>query len=320
MFPSRINPSAFPQSSRQQGEPSRNQTRPSILSAQQIAQHLQQLSGQNNAFEASLGDSALPVQHITSETMRQQELAKVLNTWIDQLPWSDKDQGQKLASTLQRKPSGIKTFTFTVKIGSTLPDIFPFFQHLENLTLDTPHQTLPESLGTLKNLHTLSLSANGLQAFPESLTQLSKLRSLSLHNFTTLPPFPQDAGKLTNLKTLNVLNYSKENALPANTHLLPKLRDVHLSSCWAIGNAFQQLQANKGLKKLSFHFCSISTEQWYHIKALQALNTLEIASPRLPAFLPEDLFPMPRLTQLRLEFNTMSQLPNSITQQKNSKN
>lgn len=62
---------------------------------------------------------------------------------------------------------------------------------------------LPDSIGQLTNLRTLSLSSNRLTSLPESIGQLTQLRTLRL-NSCPLTSLPESIGQLTNLAELSL--------------------------------------------------------------------------------------------------------------------
>jgi hypothetical protein len=136
-------------------------------------------------------------------------------------------------------------------------DAFPLevlaFTHLEHLTLQLSgrnRQDLPENIGQLQNLQSLTLwGQKNIQHLPDSFAELTKLTSLELRGFGfTL--FPAQLLKLTNLQFLSFLNQvvtipetigqleqlhtlqlgRKLTNLPASIGLLPKLERLNIRS------------------------------------------------------------------------------------------
>lgn len=87
---------------------------------------------------------------------------------------------------------------------------------------------LPESLGELANLETLSLHgfrfSSNLEALPESVGNLTNLRALALSGHPNLTELPASLGNLTNLEFLEV--GALQAYLPATILDLPNLERV----------------------------------------------------------------------------------------------
>lgn len=86
---------------------------------------------------------------------------------------------------------------------------------------------LPESLGQLTALRTLSLDSNQLTALPEGLGQLTALRELWLSS-NKLTALPEILAKCTTLQEL-FLNDNRLTALPENLGQLTKLRELWIN-------------------------------------------------------------------------------------------
>jgi len=85
---------------------------------------------------------------------------------------------------------------------------------------------LPESMGQLTQLRTLSLANNQLTALPEWLGQLTQLKTLSLANHQ-LTALPESMGQLTQLQYLSLDN-NQLTALPESMGQLTQLQMLSL--------------------------------------------------------------------------------------------
>jgi Leucine-rich repeat (LRR) protein len=145
---------------------------------------------------------------------------------------------------------------------------------------------LPESLGQLSQLRSLNLSSNQLQALPDSLDQLTQLQSLNLssNQFATLPD------SLSQLSQLQLLNLSSNQfaTLPDSLGQLSQLQSLTLSS-----NQFAKLP-----------------DSLYQLTQLQLLN---LSSNQLRA-LPDSLGQLTQLQSLILSRNRLKTLPDSLGQ------
>jgi hypothetical protein len=88
--------------------------------------------------------------------------------------------------------------------------------------------TLPESIGNLSNLKSLWLSYNQLQTLPESIGDLSNLKSLWLSS-NQLQTLPESMGDLSSLEVL-LLSDNQLTHLPESIGFLSILSDLDLSS------------------------------------------------------------------------------------------
>lgn len=91
------------------------------------------------------------------------------------------------------------------KLTSIPAEFISKIPHIEKLVLDKNHLVnLPEELGNLNKLTSLSLFGNNLQVLPSTIGKLTSLQFLDLHS-NNLQLLPDD---IWNLKSLSVLNVS----------------------------------------------------------------------------------------------------------------
>lgn len=103
-----------------------------------------------------------------------------------------------------------------------LPEWIGELEALETLSvLDGPLTHLPESLGRLRRLRVLDLSRNRLQRLPEGTCRLGALRELRL-GFNALEALPEPLGALSQLRVLH-LQSNRLRSLPASCRALTQL-------------------------------------------------------------------------------------------------
>ena len=101
------------------------------------------------------------------------------------------------------------------------------WQTIKKLELsDINLSILPETIGLLTNLKTLSIEACGLTEVPESIGNLTNLRELNLKE-NELTSMPDSIGNLTNLEELR-LNGNQLVTLPDSIANIPKLKVLNL--------------------------------------------------------------------------------------------
>ncbi len=143
---------------------------------------------------------------------------------------------------------------------------------------------LPEQIGQLANLRTLSVSANQLSTLPEQIGQLANLQELNLAA-NQLSTLPEQIGQLANLRWLKLI----ENQLS----MLP-----------------EQIGQLANLQLLTLYNNQLSTlpEQ---IGQLANLQTLDLTGNQLST-LPEQIGQLTNLEMLFLDGNQLERLPRSI--------
>ncbi len=166
---------------------------------------------------------------------------------------------------------------------------------------------LPESLGQLTQLQTLSLSHNKLTALPESLGQLTQLQTLDL-SYNQLTALPESLGQLTQLQNLD-LSDNKLTALPESLGLLTQLKRLYLGAneLTPLAQLLGQLTQLQTLRiwgnKLS------SLPEW--IGDLTQLQVLSVHTNQLTA-LPESIRELTQLKELLLHGNDALGVPSEI--------
>ncbi|PPU86305.1 HpaF protein [Xanthomonas populi] len=170
-----------------------------------------------------------------------------------------------------------------------------------------PATTLPESIGRLGALQSLSLIGTGLESLPDSLGQL-QLRSLQVAS-SPLERLPTSLTSLTNLKNLMLTALPLEE-LPADLGRMQSLRRLTLG-----GGHYARLPDSvihlSQLYELSVKSSHLG-ELPQNIGNMQALRSLEVSSSKLKQ-LPGSLTRLRRLKALKLSGNSkLAQLPEDI--------
>jgi internalin A len=140
---------------------------------------------------------------------------------------------------------------------------------------------LPPSIVALTHLDTLNVSGCGLRGMPQSLSRLSRLRTLWAGD-NKFSEFPKSISKLTNLKGLNLSN----NGLTVLPEGLQTLTQLEYLSVW--GNTLKVLP------------------QW--VGALARLTRLDVSYNELTS-LPKSLASLTHLIDLDANSNKLKRLP-----------
>ncbi|PPV07265.1 type III secretion system leucine-rich repeat domain-containing effector XopL [Xanthomonas bromi] len=166
-----------------------------------------------------------------------------------------------------------------------LPAEMQQFAGLETLTLArNPLRSLPASISTLSRLREISiLDCPELKQLPERLAStnvsgehegLVNLQSLQLEQ-TGIRSLPASITGLQNLKRLQVRNSPLSTLAPA-IHRMPKLEELDLQGCTALGNYPPILGGTAPLKRLNLKDCSNLRTLPLDIHSLTQLEELDL--------------------------------------------
>ncbi len=111
--------------------------------------------------------------------------------------------------------------------GKTLPNEIGQLKHLKSLTMRFGKlKTLPKSIGKLSNLQTLDLTWNNIEELPKSIGKLKKLRFLHLDR-NNIEILPEVIGNLSDLEQLE-LSSNFIRYIPSSIRNLTKLTKLRL--------------------------------------------------------------------------------------------
>jgi len=168
---------------------------------------------------------------------------------------------------------------------------------------------IPESLGQLTELRTLYLDGNQLTSLPESLEQLTQLQTLDLRG-NQLASLPESLGQLTQLQAL-YLDGNQLTSLPESFGQLSQLQglDVAGNQLKSLPESFSQLTQLQGLDLAGNQLTSLPGS----VRQLTRLQGLHLGGNQLTS-LPESFGQVTRLRTLDLDGNQLTSLPESIGQ------
>ncbi|MBQ9683370.1 MAG: WG repeat-containing protein [Neisseriaceae bacterium] len=192
------------------------------------------------------------------------------------------------------KSDDSKVENFQQKLNIPLSDIplwIKIFPELEGYSLDKLEkfllqqteiccyflEKLPESIGQLQNLQTLSLFyCNNLTTLPESIGQLQNLQKLSLSYYDNLTTLPESIGQLQNLQKLYLI-CKNLTTLPESIGQLQNLQELYLTGCKNLTTLPESIGQLQNLQKLYLADCKNLTTLPESIGQLQNLQKLNLA-------------------------------------------
>ena len=147
------------------------------------------------------------------------------------------------------------------------------FEDVTELKLLSHRRTsIPESIGNLKNLKSLSVGQSQLTSLPESIGNLKNLKYLSVNN-NQLTSLPNSIGNLKSLKKLSTAN-NKLTSLPESIGNLKNLEGLFLqfNQLTSLPNSIGNLRSLIGLDVMGNQLTSLPDS----IKNLKNLEELYV--------------------------------------------
>ncbi|KAL6850462.1 hypothetical protein ACP4OV_021089 [Aristida adscensionis] len=116
-------------------------------------------------------------------------------------------------------------------------------------------QTLPSSIGKLKQLRYLNAPGIKDQKIPTCITQLSKLIYLNLRGSSALLALPKSIGEMENLMYLDLSGCSELGELPESFGNLKNLVHLDFSNCPQVRGVSKFLESLTKLQHLNLRYC-----------------------------------------------------------------
>ena len=227
------------------------------------------------------------------------------------------DRAYRHAETIirQARQSGIRSLEFSnslwiyhdLHLLNELPESIGQLTNLRSLTVTNAQlTTLPESLGQLGQLQSLDFSNNQLTKLPDSLAQLTQLQMLYMGK-NQLERFPEWLGQLVQLKILD-LQGNRLIALPESLGMVTSLVELYIEE-----NQIEQFPEPQGrLKNLTLiTLDGFQGELPQFVRNLKNLLTIGISKSGLKT-LPEWIGELSNLQELSVDENDLKDLPLSL--------
>jgi internalin A len=168
--------------------------------------------------------------------------------------------------------------------------------------------TLPDSISQLTNLKSLDLSSNRLTKLPDFIGELTNLEDLALSR-NQLSSLPESFSHLKRLKILDISN-NLLTRLPESITKLSNLENLNLSGnkLSSIPESIDHLTSLRELNLLVNELVTMPDS----IGRLSQLITIDLSHNRL-SMLPDSIGNLKRLTSIDLSHNLLNSLPDSLS-------
>jgi len=200
--------------------------------------------------------------------------------------------------------SNLTRLELTTLPAHHLPAALGRIAHLESLAVTMSEcKALPESIGNLQRLRTLSLSNNqALATLPSTLTRLSQLRTLHVWG-SPLTSLPADIGNLSQLERLDLAG-GRYSHLPSSIVHLSNLTSLLLS-----GPSTSRPRPDRaGLQELPHELGRLSELTELKVSGHRALTRIPDSVGQLQKLQSLDLHDCPNLTRLPGSLGTLRML------------
>lgn len=181
----------------------------------------------------------------------------------------------------------------TLQQITVLPEAMGNLQQLRRLNIDnSPGLTLiPDSIGSLTALTSLSIGHTGITEIPESIGRLQHLNSLAIHNNRQLKELPAAIGQLKQLSMLTAFhNSNTSNTIPLG-----------------IPESLGDLENLERLNLADNHLTGLPVS----IANLQELGFLELSKNKFTN-VPAVVFQLPNLYLLNMEDCQLTEVPREL--------
>ncbi len=215
--------------------------------------------------------------------------------------------------------SSIYTSSYQNIITGSIPESLGQLTNLITLSIKDNSLTgnIPESLGQLSNLTTLYIHASLTGSIPNSLSQLSNLTYLRLDISSLTGTIPESLGQLRNLTYLYILGNSLTGSIPESLGQLSNLTYLWVAGISLTGSIPESLGQLSNLTYLTCGGRSLTGSIPESLGQLSKLVYFRIGSGSLTGNIPESLGQLSNLTTLYIQGTSLTgTIPKSLGQLK----
>ncbi len=174
--------------------------------------------------------------------------------------------------------------------------------------------SIPEDIENLKELIHLNISGKLHGTIPQSISNLSKLQTLRISNFsgTLSDTIPYNIGNLTNLTNLSIYNAAK-GPIPSSIGKLVNLRSLYLPTGNINGTMPEEIFNLKNLQEITLDDQKLSGNISENLGKLKEMIYLSVSGNQLSGNIPTSIGELTKLTYLNLSGNNFTgQVPLSL--------
>ncbi|KAH9287853.1 hypothetical protein KI387_031970, partial [Taxus chinensis] len=172
-------------------------------------------------------------------------------------------------------------------------------------------QTLPNSIGSLRNLKKLVIAIASLKSLPDEFCLLLSLESLQICGCRHLSSLPSRFGDLTNLRHLHLSDCSSLRRLPVSFKQLTLVQHLDFSGCFELTFNLDIFENMAKLEYLNLSEFLKLEELPNHVTNQVSLRELYLANAMLRE-LPADMGQLTKLRVLHVRSELLTCLPASI--------
>ncbi|KAK3425676.1 hypothetical protein EUGRSUZ_F02182 [Eucalyptus grandis] len=177
------------------------------------------------------------------------------------------------------------------------------------------HGTLPD-FSPMQSLRILDLSSNLFTGkFPMSVFNLTNLESLNFNENDRFEPWrlPETISQLSKLKSLILMTCMAEGRIPPSIGNMTSLVDLELGGNYLVGPIPKELGLLKNLKQLELYYNQLNGSIPEELGNLTELIDLDMSVNLLTGRIPESVCRLPHLEVLQVYNNSLSgELPSVI--------
>ncbi|KAI3732693.1 hypothetical protein L1987_63900 [Smallanthus sonchifolius] len=201
-------------------------------------------------------------------------------------------------------------------IFGSIPAEIMYLSKLVFLDLSGNHfsRTIPQEIGMLVNLETLSFHSNNLEGhIPVSFRNLTNLGYLRVDDNKLSGYIPREIGNLENLVKLSFSHNELSGQIPISIGNLSKLEQLYLNNNQFNGSILKQLGNLKSLVELILLINRLSGPIPDSLCNLRKLEKFTLQNNKLSGYFPETIGKCTKLRNLVLSDNSiMGSVPESV--------